>query len=612
MAPRQYFFRATDGSRIGPVSLNAVAEMIQGGKVKANTPISIDGENFKPMKSLPEMATLLSVDVDLPDASEGDDIFETPATYSGDITQVSIPKLMYHFTAAKANGRLLLTNQAVRKEVFLVNGKPVAVRSGLERDRLSSHLVRAGVLDGAKMKAVLAQLEGNEDRLADYLVQRRLIQPHQLFEQLRQRLLETIYEVFAWRVGTYAFYDGQEYNGSLLPLNLNPWEVIAQGVRSGYDLEELRALLEPLRNRILLPRNNDHVHVSKLQLHPSELKVFKSVTAGRTLGGILDRLGGDDRSDQMVLTMVYMGIELELIGIGEEIVADPIDGAGGEAGDEWDAMLGEAFTAESESAAEPAAAGGGAAAAATDAIQPTPALSRQEQTLLEVLNELKEQNHFERLGLERDATTAQASKAFMQVGRQYHPDNVPQDASEQHRELASSIFALLNDAHQTLSNDAKREEYAAALDAGFEDGEVDVSNIMESESLFQKAEILIGNRKYREAKDLLQQAIELNPDEGEFYIYLGFATYFADPSPSSMMRTQCFNQIKRGLKMRDDNVSNGYLFLGRIHKASGEPEKASKAFKKALSIDRNNLEASRELRVLSMRSGKKKGLFRKK
>ncbi len=612
MAPRQYFFRATDGSRIGPVSLNAVAEMIQAGKVKANTPISIDGESFKPMKSLPEMATLLSVDVDLPDASEGDDIFDTPATYSGDITQVSIPKLMYHFTAAKANGRLLLTNQAVRKEIFLLNGKPVAVRSGLERDRLSSHLVRAGVLDGAKMKTILAQLKGNEDRLADYLVQRRLIQPHQLFEQLRQRLLETIYEVFAWRVGTYAFYDGQEYKGSLLPLNLNPWEVIAQGVRSGYDLDELRALLEPLRHRILLPRNNDHVHVSKLQLHPSELKVFKSVTAGRTLGGILDRLGGDDQSERMVLAMVYMGIELELLGIGEEVVADPIEGAGSEAGDEWDAMLGEAFDPGAEP--EPAAATGGAGTAAAEAesIQPTPTLNRQEQTLLEVLNELKEHNHFERLGLERDATSAQASKAFMKVGRQYHPDNVAQDASAQHRELASSIFALLNDAHQTLSNDAKREEYAAALDAGFEDGEVDVSKIMESESLFQKAEILIGNRKYREAEDLLQQAIELNPDEGEFHIYLGFATYFAGSSPSTTLQNQCIERIRRGLKMRDDNVSNGYLFLGRIHKAAGEIEKASKAFKKALSIDRNNLEASRELRVLSMRSGKKKGLFRKK
>ena len=602
MAPRRYFFRATDGSLIGPVNLNAVAEMIQAGKVKANTPISLDGHDFKPMKSVSELATLLSVDVDLPDASEGDDLFEAPPTYSGELMQVSLPKLMYHFTAARANGRLLLVNQSVRKELYLLNGKPVAANSNLERDRLSQHLVRNGVIDALQMEKILASLKGDEAHLGDFLIQRRIIQPHLLFEHLKTQLLEKIYEVFSWRVGNYAFYDGKEFKGTLLPLNLNPWEVIAEGVRMGYDLTELRQLLEPLRNRILVSRDNEHTHVSKLVLHPRELKIFKSISSGRTLGGILEQLGGKDSADKIVLSMIYMGIELELVGIGDEIIADPNDLNGDLAPeDDWDAMLHDGFAAEPEaSQIDPAG-----------PIQATGVMSRQEQNLLEVMNEIKEKNFFARLDIELSATSAQVSKAFVTVARAYHPDNVPSDAPNRVRDLMSDIFALLNDAHQTLSDDSRRKDYAEAIEAGFEDGQVDVGNIMEAEMLFQKGEVQSSNGKFAEAVQTFQEAIDLNPDEGEFLVYRGYCTYFAASKPDSRSTERCIQEITQGLKMRDNNVAVGYLFLGRIYKAMGDMEKAEKNFRKTLSLERNNLEASRELRLLNMR-GKKKGLFKKK
>ena len=604
MAPRSYFFRSTTGSLIGPISLNTVAEMIREGKVKANTPVSLDGQDFKPMKALPELATLLSVDVELED-SDDEEFFETPPTYSGDLLQVSMPKLMYHFTAAKANGKLLLTNRTIRKEVFLLNGKPVAANSNQDKDRLSVHLVKNKVVDSATMKKLLGLLHGKEDRLSDLLVQRRIIEPHKLFEHLKNQLLEKIHEVFSWRVGQYAFYDGQEHKGSLLPLNANPWEIIANGVRTGYKLAELRVLLEPLKNRLLLQRDNPHVHVSKLLLHPKELKVFKSVAQGQTLGSILNQLGGRPEDDKMVLSMIYMGIEIELIGIGEELTLDEQQQESQQIGEEWDMMLNDAFDVDSFATND-----GGQQMQSS--IQTSPTLTRQEQNLLEKLNSLKEQNHFERLGISPGSTISEASKAFMKVARSFHPDQVPQDASENVRKLTSEVFALYNEAHQVLSDEKKAKDYAEAIEAGFEDGKVDVSNILESEALFQKGEVLINNNKFTEAKKVFEQAVELNPDEGEFLIYLGYATFFANTNAGSMVQEQTINMIKRGLSMRDNNVAAGYLFVGRIYKAMGDLEKAQKNFKKVLSLESKNLDAARELRLLNMRTHKKKGLFKRK
>ena len=50
-----------------------------------------------------------------------------------------------------------------------------------------------------------------------------------------------------------------------------------------------------------------------------------------------------------------------------------------------------------------------------------------------------------------------------------------------------------------LSDDSKRAEYNQALASGDLD-QVDVSNIMQAETLFQKGEILLKNKKFAEAK----------------------------------------------------------------------------------------------------------------
>lgn len=606
MPPRRYYFRSTDGDILGPVSLNVVAEMIQADRVKANTPISIDGADFRPMKSFPELATLLSVDLEseLPEDIDVDDLMDTPPTYSGSLTDVSLPKLIYHFIAAKVTGCLQLTNQAVKKEIYLVNGKPVAATSNLPRDQLGQHLVRQGVLDARQLDRILAEIANKDERLGDYLIQRGMVTPHDLVHQLTQQLLEKIYEMFNWRVGEYAFFDGRQYDGSLLPMNMNPWEILAEGVRQGYEANELRTLLEPFMNRVLIRKDNGHVHLNSLGLHPRELKLFKLASGQRSLGLLLEQLTEGVEDHRTLLTMVYLGLELDLLTLGEEM--EDL----GEIPGEFDASVHWGETMAASSAAESA---GDEPDLEDVPFAATPPVSRAEQKLLETLNEMKNQDFFARLGIEYDAGSSDVSRAFMQAARQYHPDHVPADASEQVRQLTSEIFALLNEAQQKLSDDNSRGEYLEALEAGHSSDQVDVGKIMEAEAAFQKGEVLLNARKYKQALGEFDRAVELNPDEGEFYIYRGYARFMADPDMDGMKRRQCSEMILRGLQMRDDNVADGYLFLGRIEVRAGNDDKAAKMFKKALSIEGNHVEATRELRLLNMRKEKdKKPFWRRK
>jgi tetratricopeptide (TPR) repeat protein len=599
MPPKRYYFRSKDGSTLGPVSLNVVAEMIRSDKVKSNTPVSSDGSEFRPMKSFPELATLLSVDVDasVSGAPEGAVVMDDAPTYSGSLSEVSFPKLLFHFTVSKATGRLVLYNQTVKKEIYLVNGKPVAATSALERDQLGQHLVRSKVLTEEQLKQLVSEAAQNQRRLGDYLIHRGIVSPHDLIAQLRQQMLQKIYEIFFWRVGRYSFYAGQEFSGSLLPMNLSPWEIIVEGVRQGYEHAELKEVLEPYSEHFLLPGEYKHVHPSQLGLNPIELKVFNAAGANRTVGGLLARIGVNPEAEKKVLSMIYLGLELGLLVLGEAAQAVMSTPEDMEAAEDWEQ--------EMASAAAPArreVAGGFTA---------TPPMSPEEEELLRYLNELKELNFFERLGLEETAGSSEVSKAFLNVARTYHPDNVPQDAPEQVHRLYSEIFSLLNEAQQKLSDDQSRAAYLEALESGLEDDQVDVGYIIEAENIFAKGEALLNARKYSQALEEFDEAIKRNPEEGEFYIYRGYAMFMARPAPETSFVNQCIQQILRGLKMRANKVVAGFLFLGLIHKKLGNLEDAQRMFNRVLSIEPNHKEALSELRLMSMRK-EKKGFWRKR
>jgi len=603
MPPRRYFFRSKDGSTLGPVSLNVVAEMIRSDKVKANTPISVDGDDFRPMKSFPELATLLSVDMDssLNGGPEDAVMMDDSPTYSGTLAEVSFPKLLFHFTVSKATGRLVLYNQTVKKELYLANGKPVAATSTLERDQLGQHLVRSQLLSAEQLDQILAEASRNKQRLGDYLIQNGILGPHDLVDHLRQQMLEKIYEIFFWRVGRYSFYEGQEHSGSLLPMNLNPWEVIVEGVRQGYEHGELSEVLEPYHDRFLLPGNYQHVHPSQLGLQPVEIKVFNLASPQRTVGGLLSRIGVSPEAEKSALSMMYLGLELGLLTLGEEargVVSTPEDI---EAAEEWDQEMGPGDGA-TNGQVERNVPGGFTA---------TPPVSSEEENLLRHLNELKSRNFFERLGLDTIAGTAEVSKAFLDVARTYHPDNVPREAPERVRALYSEIFSLLNEAQQKLGNDGSRATYLEALESGLEDDQVDVGYIIEAENIFARGEALLNARKYSQALEQFEEAIKRNPEEGEFYVYRGYARFMARPAPEASFTQQCMQEISRGLKMRNNKVSAGFLFLGRMQKKLGNQRDARKFFEKVLSIEPNHKEASSELRLMSMRK-EKKGFWKRK
>ena len=125
---------------------------------------------------------------------------------------------------------------------------------------------------------------------------------------------------------------------------------------------------------------------------------------------------------------------------------------------------------------------------------------------------------------------------------------------------------------------------------------------------FQDGEIHLKKKDYKSALECFQKAYDMNEDEGEHLIWLGWAT-FLDSGGKKVKESQ--NMIKRGLKMRKD-VDRGWMFLGHIEKQTGDPDKAEKYYLKTLQLNPNNAEAASEARLLQKRKQKTGGGFFRK
>jgi curved DNA-binding protein CbpA len=221
-------------------------------------------------------------------------------------------------------------------------------------------------------------------------------------------------------------------------------------------------------------------------------------------------------------------------------------------------------------------------------------------TLRELAEKLKEQNHFERLGLGADTNGPAVKIAYFKLARQYHPDTLPPGAPPELEKLKADVFAYIGEAYRTLSDDKSRAAYIEELKhGGKQEQQVDIESILKSEELFRKAGLHIKARKFAEAVKILDEAIQLNAEEPEFYAWRGYARFFTFED-KKVAYNEAFRDIQLCLK-KNEKVASAHYFLGVIAKLCGDNSGALKHFQKTVEIQPNHIDAQREIRMAAQK-----------
>jgi tetratricopeptide (TPR) repeat protein len=145
------------------------------------------------------------------------------------------------------------------------------------------------------------------------------------------------------------------------------------------------------------------------------------------------------------------------------------------------------------------------------------------------------------------------------------------------------------------------------LGRGTPDAEAGASRRLEAESWFRKGEVFLSRKLHADAVEAFGMAAHLDPAAGEYRAHLGYVLHLRNPR-NELVRREALEHIARGIKLSPDR-ERPLLFLGRVFKAAGELENARKVFRRALEIKPDCQEAQSELRLLKLRTPKRRSLL---
>jgi DnaJ domain len=516
-------------------------------------------------------------------------------------------------------------------ELQLESGRMITIsfRRGAP-DHLSSDDPELSLLRFLQMRKVVTAEQASQAELhatksgmdvVSALFQLQFIPPADAHKLLGEHAVFLLDRAIETARGTFSFQNDAPSPPGAFALG-HKWTLLAEAVRR-LDPVPLRARLgKQLARRVQRSGGSSIGKLEELALTAQEARVHASIDGTRAGEELVEQHGGP-----VALRLLFLLTELKHLSFGEaeeprpaapQPPAPPPPAAAPPPPPQGAAKPAPAPAARltppqgSAPTARPTPARGSAPVARPPPAPPKPAApSRTYATppadetpeaqlvrLRGILARLEKGTHFEALGLDRKATPADVKKAFVLLARDLHPDTVTDPSQSELRGLKESLFARVNEAAQVLGDDARRKEYEAELTGDKKD--VDVGRIFDAEEKFQKAEILIKARKYKEGLVLLDEAIKLNDQEAEFYAWRGYARFLL-ANDRKLAFDDCAAEVKKALKLVERCLP-AHLFLGHMHKVVGNLKAAASSFQRVLDLDEKHVDAQRELRLMGKKA----------
>jgi tetratricopeptide (TPR) repeat protein len=214
-------------------------------------------------------------------------------------------------------------------------------------------------------------------------------------------------------------------------------------------------------------------------------------------------------------------------------------------------------------------------------------------TLRHKLKIIKDQDPFQILGVDRHMSEGGLKRAYIKIVKENHPDTYSYADDPEVKHLANEIFTEIQKAYTAINK--LREGKPIEEPKGIDDS-------LQAEILFSKGTEHLRSRDYQKAIDHFKLCVTMMPDERIFmesYVKTLFLRFQNTRLGNSL---EIKSAIREGLQHfpKSDTL---YLVLGWVLKKEGS-KKAIEAFQKALEVNRNNLDAQRELRLYQIRERK--------
>jgi curved DNA-binding protein CbpA len=495
--------------------------------------------------------------------------------------------------ATQASGRLVLDSGADAWTLTYRRGVVEHAAGTREDDDLAAFLVRRGLLapEAAADARQIAPAFGSD--VLGALVELRLIDPAARFQDLKEHGAALAWKALAADAGTWRWEPGVAPPPWGFPL-ASRWGLLVEAVRR-IEPGVVRTRLG-VRGALSVARTGGRVELSDLMLNPQEAR------AASRLDGVssADELCAAFPADADALRRVILLLaEIELLGFGAPRIAPAPPRpppAPPPAAPRAPAAAPPAATpppAPRPSPPRPPAAAPAKGAAPARAAAASPITV---ESLRATVQKFETADHFQVLGVGRDADGARLKTAYFQLARSYHPDATRDTEPPEARALRAEIFARVAAAWAALETAAGRAAYLEELKSGGA-AQVDIGRIYQAEQAFEKVAPLVAGRSYTEALARVNEAIALYDEEPEYHVWKAWLEFLVAPEPQRKVQRAVAEKAIEAALQRSPKCTPGWLFLGRMAKITGDFAGAERAWKRGLE-QVSDPELERELRFL--------------
>lgn len=204
----------------------------------------------------------------------------------------------------------------------------------------------------------------------------------------------------------------------------------------------------------------------------------------------------------------------------------------------------------------------------------------------------------------------QLKSRYFELTRKLGPETLMHLTGEA-AEQAEEILAQVSTAYNTLSDVVKKENYDQMLGSDRIGLGEEGDEQFQARVQFQSGKTFLEMEEWAEAEKALQDACNIDPNNGAYLANLAWAVY-RNPKhrQSQAMQDKARRMLARALTL--EKSGEAFAYKGWMHLDAGQEVLAEAEFTKALKLDPRQLLARKGLRQLQeRREQEKKGLFKR-
>lgn len=309
VSPQIYKVQLGDGKVIGPMGYPKLIECFATGQIDEQATISRESSSFKRASSFPELSRFVTS----PALRWGSDIM-AGAVDRGPIDRVLLPHVVFRLAVRRETGAIILKDDQRRKKIYIVEGVPEYIVSTDKRELLGEHLVARGQVLRMEVDMALAMLPRFGGRLGDALVGLGVLRPIELFRAIHEQTQERFIEIFRWRSGEMGFVRGARSHEETFPLGVDPFELLARGVREAYSPAELQAILGSLEEEYIEPVLPLPVRIETFRFPEREEAVLRAIDGKSTLQNVIRDMKSRGVADNdETMRAIFCGLSCEVL-----------------------------------------------------------------------------------------------------------------------------------------------------------------------------------------------------------------------------------------------------------------------------------------------------------